>query len=77
MNKGKGSSSAKPKKPYAVRRGSFLTPEEVADELAVTERMVRRMIHDKRLKGTPIGRFVRVHRDDLDAYIVRQRAGES
>ncbi len=73
----KGGASAKPKRSYAERKGSLMTDEEVADELAVTARMVRRLIGRGELRGTKIGKLVRVHHDDLDVYIARQRGEAS
>jgi excisionase family DNA binding protein len=69
----KGGASTKPKRSYAERNGAFMTPEEVADELACTERMVRRLIGYGELRSTKVGKLVRVHRNDLDAYISQQR----
>lgn len=68
-----GGASTQPKRSFAERKGSMMTDEEVADELAVTARMVRRLIARRELHGTKIGKLVRIHREDLDAYIARQR----
>ena len=69
----KGGSSTMPKRTRDERNGGFLTLEDVADELAVTERMVRRLCHSGELRGTHIGKLLRVHRDDLNDYVSRQR----
>lgn len=71
--KSKSRASAKPKRTLAERGGRLMTPEEVADELACTERQVWRLIGNGELRRTRVGKLVRVHRDDLDAYIARQR----
>lgn len=73
----KGSASTKPKKSFLARNGGeFMTPEEVSEVLGVTERMVRRLCHRKDLKNCHVGRVLRIHRDDLDEYILRIRKGE-
>ena len=69
----KGGASTKPKRAYADRNGSLMTDDEVADELAVTSRMVRRLIERGELRGMKVGKLVRVHREDLVAYIAQQR----
>lgn len=60
-------------RPFAERKGKAMTIPEVADYLGVTERMVRRLIADGRLPKLKVGRLVRVHVDDLDNYVARQR----
>jgi excisionase family DNA binding protein len=66
--------SAKPKRPFAERNGALMTPEEVADELACTERHVRRLIDEGYLPRARVGKkLVRVHRDDVADFIARQR----
>jgi excisionase family DNA binding protein len=52
----------------------LLTVEEVAATLAVSERMVRRMAGDGRLAPTKVGKFLRFHPDDVEAYIAAQRS---
>jgi excisionase family DNA binding protein len=68
-----GASSTKPKRSYAERNGALMTPEEAANDLGVTERMVRRLCHNGSLKSTHVGKLLRIHRDDLAAYIEQQR----
>lgn len=68
-----GASSAQPKRSFAERNGSLMTAEEVADELAVTSRMIDRLAGSGELRVTKVGRLRRFHRDDLAAYIARQR----
>ena len=68
-----GGASTKPKRPYAQRNGQLMTPEEVADELACTERQVRRLIGNGDLASTKVGKLVRVHVADLNDYIAQQR----
>jgi excisionase family DNA binding protein len=69
----KGASTSAPKKPRAERNGQLLTKEEVGDELAITVRMVERLIATGELPHVKVGSLVRVHRDDLNAYVQRQR----
>jgi excisionase family DNA binding protein len=65
--------SAAPKRSFAERNGKLMTVEEVADELAVTTRMVLRLMDSGELRRTKVGVLRRVHRDDLADYIERQR----
>jgi excisionase family DNA binding protein len=69
----KGASSTAPKKPRSERAGQLLTKEEVADELAITVRMVERLVALGELPHVKVGSLIRVHRDDLNDYIARQR----
>ena len=71
--KGNKGSTAQPKRTREERNGVLLTLQEVADELAVNERMVWRLIHNHGLRVTHVGKLVRVHREDLDQYIADQR----
>lgn len=71
--RGNKGSTAQPKRTREERNGVLLTLQEVADELAVNERMVWRLIHNHSLQATHVGKLVRVHREDLDAYIADQR----
>lgn len=47
----------------------LLTLEEVADRLGITHRMARRLISERRVPVTKVGRLVRVADDALAAYI--------
>jgi excisionase family DNA binding protein len=63
-----------PRRPLSERDGALLyTRKEVADVLGTTERHVRRMIEAHTLPVTKIGGKVRIHKDDLAAYIKAQR----
>ena len=45
----------------------FLTVAEAADELAVTERFIRKLIADGQLRAVKVGtRVVRIRRTDLE-----------
>lgn len=45
----------------------FLTVAEAADELAVTERFIRKLIADGNLRAVKVGaRVIRIRRTDLD-----------
>ena len=55
----------------AITTGStgrpFLTVAEAADELAVTERFIRKLIADGDLRAVKVGaRVVRIRRNDLE-----------
>jgi excisionase family DNA binding protein len=65
--------TADPKLPFKERGGQLITVNEVANELGVTRRMALRLVGDGDIKKTKIGKLVRVHIDDLNAYIARQR----
>ncbi|HEX6681089.1 MAG TPA: helix-turn-helix domain-containing protein [Gaiellaceae bacterium] len=60
-------------RPFSERNGKGMTIREVADELGVTEKMVRRLLASGQLKKMKVGRLVRVHVDDLAAYIAKAR----
>ena len=48
-------------------RSPFLTVARAADELAVTERFIRRLIAEGELRAVKVGsRVVRIRRSDLD-----------
>jgi len=48
-------------------RTEFLTVARAADELAVTERFIRKLIADGQLRAVKVGtRLVRIRRTDLD-----------
>ena len=48
-------------------RSEFLTVARAADELAVTERFIRKLIADGQLRAVKVGtRVVRIRRTDLD-----------
>ncbi len=58
----------------AITTGStgrpFLTVAEAADELAVTERFIRKLIADGDLRAVKVGaRVVRIRRIDLDGFL--------
>ena len=50
----------------------MLTVEEAADRLGTTARFVRRLVFERRIAYTKLGRHVRIAARDLDAFI---RAG--
>jgi len=47
----------------------LLTIAEVGKRLALSERQVREQLYRGRLRKTKLGRSVRVHPDDLEAFI--------
>lgn len=51
----------------------MLTVADVADELSLSEKTVRRWINDKLLRAYRIGRVVRIAREDLTAFVGRHR----
>lgn len=66
--------SWKPTRPFAERDGAvLLTPEEAADVLGTKLRHVWDLLNRGDIPKTRVGKKVRVHIDDLDAYIEKQR----
>jgi excisionase family DNA binding protein len=55
-----------------------MTVAECGDYLGITERQVRRLLSRRDLSKVKVGKLVRVHIEDADAYIDSQRvpAGE-
>lgn len=51
----------------------FLSPARCATLLNVTERWIWRALNDGRLRKSHVGKFVRVHRDDLASFAEKQR----
>ena len=52
---------------------AMLTVEDAAAELGTPVRFVRRLIQERRIRFHKIGKYVRIARDDLEAFIA---AGE-
>jgi len=50
-----------------------LTPAEAADYAAVTERQMRGLLQERKIQPTYVGKHVRVHIDDLEAYLKTRR----
>lgn len=48
---------------------TLLTVEDAAAELGTPVRFVRRLIHERRIRFHKIGKYVRIARADLDAFI--------
>lgn len=49
--------------------GQLYTVDEAADRLNTTVRFVRRLIAERRIAFTRLGRHVRIEAEALDAYI--------
>jgi excisionase family DNA binding protein len=60
--------SGTPPKPE-VRMATLLSVEEAATELGTPVRFVRRLVHERRIRFHKIGKYVRISRSDLDAFI--------
>lgn len=54
-------------------RERLMTPEEVAERLAITPKTVRRFLREGRLKAVKVGRLWRVRESDLLAYMKGER----
>ena len=55
---------------HDVHRSEFVTVAEVAAELNVTQRFVRRLIADGELHAVKVGsRLVRIRREDVEAIL--------
>jgi len=50
-------------------RERLMTPEEVAERLAITPKTVRRFLREGRLKAVKVGRLWRVRESDLLRYM--------
>lgn len=48
---------------------SLLTVDEAAQRLATKPRFVRRLIAERRIPYVKLGAHVRIHTDDLDAFV--------
>ena len=48
---------------------TLLTVEDAAAELGTPVRFVRRLVHERRIRFHKIGKYVRIARADLDAFI--------
>lgn len=48
----------------------WLTPQDAADLLRVQVPMIRRLVNERRIPVTKVGRYVRINRNDLDAWLV-------
>ena len=60
-----------PDRTYSPTRRRYITINEAADYLGVTERTIRTMISDGRLTGYRMGnRFIRLNLDEIDAAMV-------
>jgi len=53
----------------------WLTIEEIAEELRVSEETVRRWIRTKQLKALSIGRGYRIRRKDYEDFLDRRSTG--
>jgi excisionase family DNA binding protein len=52
---------------------TLYTVREVAGQLGVHPETIRRLIHDGRLDAVRVGRVLRVHKQAVDGFLVRQR----
>jgi excisionase family DNA binding protein len=52
---------------------TLLTVEEAAERLGTSVRFVRRLIFERRIAYTKLGRHVRIAASDLDAFITASR----
>ncbi|SER07912.1 helix-turn-helix domain-containing protein [Microlunatus flavus] len=59
---------ANPQPSESVARARYLSAEEAATYLNVSVRFIRRAASERRLRHVRVGKFVRFHPDDLDAF---------
>lgn len=52
---------------------ALLTVEDAAAELGTPVRFVRRLIHERRIRFHKIGKYVRIARGDLEAFVAAGR----
>ena len=55
--------------PPGSSSGDFLTVEQAADYLNITEHVLRRLIRERRSPFLKVGRLVRLRRTDIDEYL--------
>jgi excisionase family DNA binding protein len=55
--------------PEEVHLSALLSVEDVAVELGTTVRFVRRLVQERRIRFHKIGKFVRIARADLEAFV--------
>ena len=51
----------------------LLTVEQAADLLGTKPRFIRRLVAERRIRFTKLGRHVRLDREDLDAFVAAGR----
>ncbi|MDX6307670.1 MAG: hypothetical protein QOI06_716 [Nocardioidaceae bacterium] len=51
----------------------LLTIEEVAERLHTSPRFVRRLVAERRIAFTKVGKFVRIHAVDVEAFVAAGR----
>lgn len=51
----------------------LLTPQEVAERLRTSPRFVRRLIAERRIAFTKVGKFVRIATSDVEAFLAAGR----
>jgi excisionase family DNA binding protein len=49
--------------------GEYLTVEQAAEYLNITDHFVRRLIRERRIPFVKVGRLVRLRRSDIDEYV--------
>ncbi len=55
------------------RQSEFMSPDELAADLNVSTKHVRRLIKNGNIPHHRFGRLIRVHRDDRDEYVKSHR----
>ncbi len=53
--------------------GEYLTVEQAAAYLNITDHFVRRLIRERRIPFVKVGRLVRLRRSDIDDYLAGRR----
>lgn len=62
-----------PRRPFPEREGVLLTRAEAADYLGCTERQIQRLLARRAFPKVKLNELVRIHIDDLNAYIESRR----
>jgi excisionase family DNA binding protein len=52
---------------------NLLTPDEVAQRLRTSPRFVRRLVAERRIAFTKVGKFVRIAAGDVEAFVAAGR----
>ena len=53
--------------------GEYLTVEQAAEYLNITDHFARRLIRERRIPFVKVGRLVRLRRTDIDDYLAGRR----
>lgn len=70
MSKNNLSGSTPASRSTDISASIWLTPQEAAEYLRVDLCFIRRLANERRIPITKVGRYVRINRNELDAWLV-------